>query len=409
MLSRATFSKYVKDVLAHLYDPVYLQKHPLVKTLVSSDAATHGIRAQILRETVVEAIEQLQPDRRLSFGSKEWTAYRLLNHRYLEAMTPKEVADKLHISERHFYRQHREALDAVTSVLWDHYIHLSEKSAPADSLSDTVDEIGLADSAVRQMVEHSRRQRIDLSEIAIGLQHILQPLADRKGVKLEWNMAQVRSLWIDPAVLRQIILNVAVAMLESCGAGTLRFEAQRQEHQLLFGVECGGGASALHAPDFVVARHLVEEEGGEISFPDLAKRKSRAVITLPARTATVLLIDDDPNTVALYHRYLHGTDYRLVGVLSGQEGIQLAEALKPDVIVLDVMMPSQDGWQTLQSLRENVVTAETPIVICSVLDQAELALTAGATDLIQKPVSPQVLLDVLERWCPGSNSPATST
>jgi CheY-like chemotaxis protein len=111
------------------------------------------------------------------------------------------------------------------------------------------------------------------------------------------------------------------------------------------------------------------------------------------------MIDDNPDTIALFQRYLQGTDYRLVGAVSGEEGLELAETLKPDTIILDVMMPSQDGWQVLQSLRARAATSEASIVVCSVLAQAELALTMGADDLIQKPVSQQALLDVLERWC----------
>jgi CheY-like chemotaxis protein len=367
----------------------------------------------MFRETIVEAIEQLQPDRRLSFGSKEWTAYRILNYRYLEAMTPKEVADKLHISERHFFRQHREALEAVITVLWDQYIRLRETRIPTDGQIEAINETEFADSAVKKMVEHSRRQRINLSEIARGLQHTLQPLADRKGVKLEWNLPEIRSLWIDPAVLRQIVLNVAVGMLECCEAGMMRLEAYRQENHVLIEIACGARSALVgslqSADGFAVARQLVEEEGGDILFPGAGKHESKAVIALPARAATILMIDDDANTIALFRRYLHGTDYRLVGVLTGQEGIQLAETLKPEVILLDVMMPSQDGWQILQSLRDNASTAETPIVICSVLAQAELAFSMGANDLMQKPVSPQTLVEVLERWCQGPNNQAASS
>ena len=419
MLPQDTFSKYVRDVLVHLYDPVYLQKHPLGQALVSLNAANHGIRAQMLREIVVEAIEQLQPDRRLPFGSKEWTSYRLLNGRYLEAMTPKEVADKLHISERHFFRQHRQAVEAVTAVLWDRYLQLNEKSVASGGETAGIETLGisdeseLADSAARQMVEHSRRQRVYLSEIANGLQHVLQPLADRKGVKLHWDVPpEPSSLWIDPAVLRQIVLNVAVTMLEHSGSGTMRVRMHREGNQVLIGIECSDhldlGRLAPSSGSLAVARHLVGQEGGDILFSQPGTHECRVLISLPVRVATILMVDDNPDTIALFHRYLQGTGYRLVGAVSGEEGLELAETLKPDVIILDVMMPSQDGWQVLQSLRTKAATSEASIVVCSVLAQAEFALTMGADDLIQKPVSQQALLDVLERWCHDSDNQVAS-
>jgi CheY-like chemotaxis protein len=410
MLPQDTFSKYVRDVLVHLYDPVYLQKHPLGQALVSLNAANHGIRAQMLREIVVEAIEQLQPDRRLPFGSKEWISYRILNDRYLEAMTPKEVADKLHISERHFFRQHRQAVEAVTAVLWDRYIQLNEKSVASGGETAGIETLGisdeseLADSAARQMVEHSRRQRVYLSEIANGLQHVLQPLADRKGVKLDWDISlEPSSLWIDPAVLRQIVLNVAVTMLEQSESGIMCMGMHREGSQVLIGIECSDHLDldrlAPSSGSLAVVHHLVRQEGGDILFSQPGTHECRVLISLPVKMATILMIDDNPDTIALFQRYLQGTDYRLVGAVSGEEGLELAETLKPDTIILDVMMPSQDGWQVLQSLRARAATSEASIVVCSVLAQAELALTMGADDLIQKPVSQQALLDVLERWC----------
>jgi hypothetical protein len=100
MLPKSVFVKYVKDALTHLYDPISLQRHPLGMALVDPGATDQRIRAQKLREIIVEAIEQLQPDSALPFGSKEWVAYRILNHRYLEAMTPPEVAGRKRGSRR---------------------------------------------------------------------------------------------------------------------------------------------------------------------------------------------------------------------------------------------------------------------------------------------------------------------
>jgi len=419
MLSKETFTKLVKDALTHLYDPIYLQNHPLSETLVATNSTNHGIRAQMLRETIVEAIEQLQPDRRLPFGSKEWVTYRILNHRYLEAMSPKEVADKLHISERHFFRQHHKAVEAVTAILWDRYVRMQERqNASRDrALSgDTVEalnETKLADFAAKQMVEHSRRQWIDLIQIISGLQQILQPLGRKKGVNPQWEIpAGPLLLYMDPAVLRQIILNVILGMLKHGEPASMRIGVRGREDQVLIEIECSGVGTIDHATlesgSFLIARHLTENEGGNIRFSERGKRTTRAVISLAAKAATILMIEDNPDAITLFRRYLAGSNYRLVGVLDVGKVIPLAETLKPNVIILDVMMPSQDGWQVLQALRTNAATAETPVIVCSVLDQPELAFAMGADDLIQKPVSQQTLLDVLERWIHRPRSQETS-
>jgi putative two-component system response regulator len=70
---------------------------------------------------------------------------------------------------------------------------------------------------------------------------------------------------------------------------------------------------------------------------------------------------------------------------------------RPDLIILDVMMPSMDGWQVLRSLKQNPATKSTPIIICSVLREPELAISLGAISYLIKPVDRLELLATLER------------
>lgn len=69
----------------------------------------------------------------------------------------------------------------------------------------------------------------------------------------------------------------------------------------------------------------------------------------------------------------------------------------PDVILLDVMMPHQDGWQVLQRLQAQVGTQHIPVIVCSVFDDPELARSLGAVDFLPKPVSRLQLLRALSR------------
>ena len=64
-----------------------------------------------------------------------------------------------------------------------------------------------------------------------------------------------------------------------------------------------------------------------------------------------LIIDDDADTVTLYQRYLHEASYRVEAVSSGDQLASLVRASAPDVVLLDVLMPQQDGWKTLQRLK----------------------------------------------------------
>jgi CheY-like chemotaxis protein len=123
-----------------------------------------------------------------------------------------------------------------------------------------------------------------------------------------------------------------------------------------------------------------------------------AKISLPTLgQTTVLVIDDNADTRQLFRRYLSGSHYRFVGGSSAEEGLALALEVVPQLIVLDVMMPGQDGWTLLGQLREHPQTDHIPVIVSTILPQEELALDLGAADFIRKPVSQTALLSALDR------------
>jgi CheY-like chemotaxis protein len=147
-----------------------------------------------------------------------------------------------------------------------------------------------------------------------------------------------------------------------------------------------------------VAQSLIAAQGGELSFHQSDDAWQATIELATAHPPTILIIDDNQDLVELFRRYLAGHRLHIVGVNSGHEALALLPQLAPQLILLDVMMPQQDGWEVLQSLNEwgNAVTA--PVVVCSVLREHELALSLGASDTLVKPVNQPALLDLLRRW-----------
>ena len=82
---------------------------------------------------------------------------------------------------------------------------------------------------------------------------------------------------------------------------------------------------------------------------------------------------------------------------NGPQGIELAQQLQPNVIILDVMMPEMDGWQILQRLHATPATKAIPVVVCSVFYDPELAFTLGAVDALKKPVRKEDLIAALKK------------
>ena len=105
----------------------------------------------------------------------------------------------------------------------------------------------------------------------------------------------------------------------------------------------------------------------------------------------VLIIEDDPDTARLVGLYLSRDGYRVISAANGQEGLQLAREAKPDLIVLDLMLPGMSGMDICRTLREESMV---PIVMLTarVEEKDRLnGLDIGADDYVTKPFSPREL------------------
>lgn len=112
-------------------------------------------------------------------------------------------------------------------------------------------------------------------------------------------------------------------------------------------------------------------------------------------TARVLVVDDILPNVKLLEAKLSGEYFDVITATSGAEGIQKAEAESPDIILLDVMMPGMDGFETCQRLKSNASTAHIPVVMVTALTDATdrvRGLEAGADDFLSKPVNDVALM-----------------
>jgi DNA-binding response OmpR family regulator len=100
---------------------------------------------------------------------------------------------------------------------------------------------------------------------------------------------------------------------------------------------------------------------------------------------TVLVVEDEPDTVLLLKQILRLGGFDVLGAFTGFEAIQKTAEARPDLILLDLMMPGMDGWQTFQYLRQ---TTDVPVVIVSAIhnkDEIVRALRMGVDDYLTKP------------------------
>ena len=117
--------------------------------------------------------------------------------------------------------------------------------------------------------------------------------------------------------------------------------------------------------------------------------------TEPPETKNVVLVaDDDRDILDLLAFRLGRAGYEVVSASDGEEALRLAVERKPDLAVLDVMMPKMDGFDLTRRLREEEATSKMPIILLTARTQEadiQRGFDAGADDDIRKPFSPQEL------------------
>lgn len=117
----------------------------------------------------------------------------------------------------------------------------------------------------------------------------------------------------------------------------------------------------------------------------------------------ILVVDDITTNIILMERLLRRRNYCVLVAQSGTEALKIAEERKPDLILLDIMMPVMDGYEVLARLRSNEATKDIKVVMVSALGgklDIKNAMELGADDYLTKPVVVQKLYDVLDEMLP---------
>jgi CheY-like chemotaxis protein len=146
-----------------------------------------------------------------------------------------------------------------------------------------------------------------------------------------------------------------------------------------------------------VVTQLADRLGWTVRQEDRPGGTRAIVVLITDHCPTVLVIDDNEGLVELLEDYLAGHACRVRAATSGPEGLRLAHETVPDAVVLDVMMPEMDGWELLQRLRNHPQTASIPVIICSVINNPDLAYSLGASLFLPKPVSRDDVLNALRQ------------
>jgi len=114
----------------------------------------------------------------------------------------------------------------------------------------------------------------------------------------------------------------------------------------------------------------------------------------------ILCIEDEPEMIDLIRLILSRCGFEVKGASGGREGLEMVRKEKPDLVLLDLMMPDMDGWEVYQQMKANKATSTIPVIVVTAkaqsIDKVLGLHIAKVDDYIAKPFSPQELLNSVE-------------
>ncbi len=113
----------------------------------------------------------------------------------------------------------------------------------------------------------------------------------------------------------------------------------------------------------------------------------------------VLVVDDSPTDSHLISEMLKKNGYQVMTASSGEEGIAKAKSSKPDLILMDIVMPGMSGFEATRAITRDPETSAIPVIICSTKGQETdkaWGLRQGAKDYLVKPINEKILIDKIK-------------
>jgi PAS domain S-box-containing protein len=290
---------------------------------------------------------------------------------------------------------------------------------------------------------------VQLAELVDACLRTVEPMIKGDSLRLAKALeADLPLLVTDQDKLKQILMNLLSNAVKFTAQGSVTVTARRQDGHIAVAVTDTGigvpedklglifeefrqvdssigrqyGGTGL---GLSISRRLARLLGGDLTVQSTAGVGSTFTVTIPfgddpvqpAMSAirppgrgepagqpeadkVVLVIDDDPDVIYLLRENLAEAGYRVVGALSGSEGLQKARDLRPLAITLDILMPQKDGWQILHELKTDAATRDIPIIVLSIVDNKELGYRLGAFDYLIKPFDREAILTALSHITP---------
>jgi signal transduction histidine kinase/ActR/RegA family two-component response regulator len=296
-------------------------------------------------------------------------------------------------------------------------------------------------------------ESVGLPELFRGIIATSIGLAKDKPIQIRPDFPQdLPRVWADPMRVRQIILNLMSNAVKFTQTGSVTLQARVIDNKVQISViDTGIGIpekALAHIFDrfqqaendtdkhfggtglgLDISRQLARMHGGDLSVTSRVGHGSTFSFTLSITDAqetapetpavksvkllapaeaeanqiyTILLVEDEVSMRDMIRRTLEGAGHVVADVQDGADVIDAVTGLLPDLIILDVRLPNVNGWDILQSLKNNVETSAIPVIVSTANEDEDHAMQLGAELYLRKPFSSDELLACVEELLPTS-------
>jgi CheY-like chemotaxis protein len=394
------FEHYLAEALTHLYDPTYEPPESIWQA--TGCKPQQGVKE--VQAALIRAIEDLKPASDVPKTARIRRLYELLSCRYIQELTQTETAFQLGITDRHVRREQQEAIGVLARQMWP-----PERSGAPSSPAETEEEASQTTwrSQVKQelalLQQNTPGTVADVGQTVNGIVRVGQALTEKRGISLNIGFVQPNlAVVIHPSALRQVLITAIEKLVEQMSAGEITLEVEQEEGYVKISVAGCPVLADARADDGPSHSDLIEEimatQGGSYKVCLTGQCLVFEVrLLMTDKEVTVLVVDDNHDLVNFYRNYTTDTRYQIIHLAEGKHLFETVADLRPDIIVLDVMLPDVDGWELLTYLHEHPDTRAIPVIVCSVVKREELASALGAALYLPKPVRRQQFIQALDQ------------
>ncbi len=386
------FERELQFALGRLFDPTYQPSVDFCQVLgCQAGEGNAGIRSRIQA-----AIEELKPPPDTPQTTIAHLVYDILYNRYILKLTQEETAYRLNVSRRTVNRIQRKATHMLCGGLWKQgQEHLSPTQSDNRQSAQEADWNAQLRQELNNLQTKAPKALSTIEEVLNDAIWIMN--ANKIGPEILIRNISIQPglvAAVHPVLLEQVLIAVLKRLAPVAGKGGIAVFAKLEDGNAKITLTCSSSITDLQGEDLFNSIPILQD----INITKIREGSQLFLwITMPSvGKLTVLVVDDNEDMIQFYRDCTIGTPYHIFHQPQGRELFQAVRENRPDIIVLDVMLPDIDGWRLLMHLRENPETRQIPVLVCSVIREEDLALSLGAAHFLSKPVNPAQFVQGLD-------------